>query len=180
MLAIFNKPQSLLSVVIGNRMFFSFQNPDDRFRRQVDNLDSLSQDGVALPAEGSHREDGRRPAEGLRVYDAWFKDSMGIPKNRRRGGTGNVEGQGSGSPIRPHHRQSASWVEHRRKSKHDLNTHFDQNNIYMDPYPSGDLARGTMGLLTCLTKTGPSRLTWIILQTLIYWKTQGQGEEVWC
>lgn len=108
------------------------QQNHQRQRRQVEDANNRSEDGVPI-VDGSYGQAGTGTnTEGLRVYDAWFQHSNQneIPQSRTA-----PRSRGLDSAIKPYHRTSASWVERGRKSNHNLNAHFD-DNVYRDPYPT--------------------------------------------
>jgi len=110
------------------------------FKRQITTDPLSSSEGVPILASGSYSSPegtGNRTTEGLRIYDAWFQNSNHIPHAHRR----KSKARRHNKAIRPHHRKSASWVERRRKSSHNLNPQFDDQSVYRDAYPRGSRGR---------------------------------------
>ena len=102
----------------------------------------MNEDSIRIQSGTYDGEDTQGDTEGMRIYDAWFqhRKSEHIPKSRMAIPQSNEDG--ATDPIRPHHRISASWVERKRKSKHDLNAHFD-DKVFRDSYPSRSSSSGS-------------------------------------
>lgn len=104
-----------------------------RKKRQVE-VNNLNEDGLPIRS-GSYGNDGEEQqgdTEGLRIYDAWFqhRNAKHIPKSR----TAPQNSPDDSDPIKPYHRTSASWVEKRTRSSHNLNAHFD-DKVFREKYP---------------------------------------------
>lgn len=105
----------------------------------------MNEDGLPIRQGSYSRQDDQiGDTEGLRIYDAWFqhRSAHEIPKSRTTTSSlrNSVEQENS-DPIKPYHRTSASWVEKKSGSSHDLNAHFD-DKVFRDPYPSRKKAAG--------------------------------------
>ena len=115
-----------------------FNHDFQRHKRQTEE-NNLNEDSIRIQSGSYDGDDTQGDTEGMRIYDAWFqhRNSENIPKSRMA-----VPQSSDDEAIRPHHRISASWVERKRKSSHDLNAHFD-DKVFRDSYPSRSSGSGS-------------------------------------
>jgi len=94
-------------------MQLSQTSAGSRVRRDVTSnnidLNNLSEDGVPILERrpNDRRRGEKNPGQGLRIYDEWFRHrrEKEIPNDPRV-----VWNHPTDSPVRAHHRKSASWV----------------------------------------------------------------------